>query len=307
VTVSIILVTYNTRQMTAKCIESIFEKTKGVDFEVILVDNASIDGSKEFFERDSRIKYVYSNENLGFGRGNNLGFEHASGKYIFLLNSDTLLVNDAVTEMFNYMENAPANIGCCGCVLQNREGKTIHSYYLTFPTLGWFFKEVVCFSIPKLYNPYKKDNKRMLQDSYPLEVRQITGADMFIRRCVIEKCGMFDSDFFMYFEETEMQHRFFINGYKSMIIDSPKIIHLEGASQKGKSGKRKNLLRKCNRVMRSRFIFAKKMLPKFQYVLFRSMHMMMFPRVLVSLSPVKDKLETISMLIFGVKLNSEKR
>ena len=287
--VSIIIVTYNTRQMTTECIDSIFEKTKGVDFEIILVDNASTDGSKEFFEKDSRIKYIYSNENLGFGRGNNLGYKYTTGKYIFLLNSDTLLVNDAVSEMYQFMENAPANVGSVGCVLQDRNGKRIHSYHLNFPTIGWFFKEVVCYSIPKLYNPYKKDEKRALCDSFPLEVKQITGADMFIRRNVIDECGMFDPDFFMYFEETEMQHRFFEKGYKSMIIDTPKIIHLEGASSANPTCKHRNLLRKVNRVLKGRFTYARKVLSKWDYLLFRLMHFLIVPRVLISLSTLKDK------------------
>ena len=297
-TVSIIIVTYNTRQMTAECIESIFEKTKGVDFEIILVDNASTDDSKDFFEKDSRIKYVYSNENLGFGRGNNLGLEHASGKYIFLLNSDTLLVNDAVTEFFNYMEKASANIGCCGCILQNREGRRIHSYHVAFPTLVWLFKEVMCYSFPKLYNPYKKEENRVAGDSYPLVVEQITGADMFIRRNVVDECGMFDPDFFMYFEETEMQRRFLAKGYKSVVIETPKIIHLVGASSSQQIHKHKNFLRKYNRVLRGRFTYASKVFAGKDYLLFRLMHLLMIPRVLLAISTWNDKKETFS-IIFG--------
>ena len=86
--VSIIIVTYNTRQMTAECIDSVCQKTFGIDYEIILVDNASSDDSKAFFEKDERVKYIYSQENLGFGRANNLGAGVAQGKYLFLLNSD---------------------------------------------------------------------------------------------------------------------------------------------------------------------------------------------------------------------------
>ena len=83
--VSIIIVNYNTKQLTLDCINSVFDQTKDVSFEIILVDNASVDGSKELFEKDSRIKYIYSNQNVGFGRANNIGFEQAKGKYVFLL------------------------------------------------------------------------------------------------------------------------------------------------------------------------------------------------------------------------------
>ena len=102
--VSIIIVNFNTRQMTSECIDSIIEKTQGLEFEIILVDNASTDGSKEFFEKDERITYIYSEKNGGFGYGNNLGMKVAKGKYFFLLNSDTLLINNAVKEFYDYAE-----------------------------------------------------------------------------------------------------------------------------------------------------------------------------------------------------------
>ncbi|GHT72706.1 hypothetical protein FACS189456_1970 [Bacteroidia bacterium] len=86
--VSIIIVNYNTKQLTANCIDSVFHKTEGINFEVILVDNASTDGSKEHFRNDPRIQFIESDENLGFGRANNLGAKYAKGKYLFLLNSD---------------------------------------------------------------------------------------------------------------------------------------------------------------------------------------------------------------------------
>ena len=97
--VSIIIVNYNTLKVTAQCLDSIFRLTYGLSFEVILVDNASTDGSKEIFSQDKRIKYIYSDRNLGFGRANNLGFQTAAGEYIFLLNSDTILLNNAVLHL----------------------------------------------------------------------------------------------------------------------------------------------------------------------------------------------------------------
>lgn len=283
--------------MTAECIESVFEKTKNVEFEIILVDNASTDGSKELFECDSRIKYIYSQKNLGFGQGNNLGYKYATGDYIFLLNSDTLLANNAVKIFFDYMQNSPNSVGCAGCVLQNKKGEIIHSYHIDFPTLSWFFQEVICYAVPKLWNPYKRDCKRALDDKCPLVVKQITGADMFIRRIVIEQCGMFDPDFFMYYEETEMQHRFFEKGFLSMVIDTPKIIHLVGASSKQSGSHKPNFLRKYNRVLKGRFTYAKKIFFGFEYLLFRLMHFLMIPRVIFSKSTMLDKKETISILL----------
>ena len=77
--------------MTRECIDSIFTKTKGINFEIILVDNASTDGSENYFKGDKRILFIQSNKNLGFGRANNLGAKYSKGKYLFLLNSDTII------------------------------------------------------------------------------------------------------------------------------------------------------------------------------------------------------------------------
>lgn len=133
--VSVIIINYNTLKMTDECICSVIEKTSGISYEIILVDNASTDGSKEFFSNDPRVTYIYNDENLGFGRANNRGIEIASGKYLLLLNSDTLLLNNAVRLFFNYFENygdAQA-IGALGCVLKDPCGNPVHSGGL-FPT-----------------------------------------------------------------------------------------------------------------------------------------------------------------------------
>lgn len=118
--VSIIIVNYNTRQLTSNCIESIFKYTNGVSFEVILVDNASTDGSIDFFTNDERIIFISSKENLGFGRANNLGYKVAKGRYIFLLNSDTLLLNNAIKIFCDTMSNVDGNIACIGTLLRDK-------------------------------------------------------------------------------------------------------------------------------------------------------------------------------------------
>ena len=100
--VSVIIVNYNTLGLTSDCIESIIAQTSTVEYEIILVDNASTDGSKEVFAQDKRIKYIYSDRNLGFGRANNLGIREAKGRYLFFLNSDTILLNNAVKLFFDY-------------------------------------------------------------------------------------------------------------------------------------------------------------------------------------------------------------
>lgn len=226
---SVIIVNYNTLELIAACIDSIIIHTYGVEYEIIVVDNDSTDGSKEFLSKDKRIKYIQSGENLGFGRANNLGYEYSSGKYVFLLNSDTVLLNNAIKEFYDKMEATSSQIACMGCLLVGKNGQRTHSYG-KYPTIK---NEIVRRCIPlRRKMPWLPTGFDYCDvdfiDEHSFIVEYITGADLFIRCEVIEKYGLFDKDFFMYYEETEMQHRYRQNGYLSCIIDSPQIIHLEG-------------------------------------------------------------------------------
>lgn len=226
--VSIIIVNYNTKEITNQCINSIFNHTFGLDFEVIVVDNFSTDGSAELFSKDNRIKYIYSQKNLGFGKANNLGYKYSSGKFIFLLNPDTLLLNNAVYYFYTEMSRFDKNVACIGSVLKAQDGMTDTHSYGKFPTNHTLLQN--------LFNLYfKRKVEHEYFEYFPLEVDYITGADLFIRRKVIDKLGFFDEDFFMYFEETDLQYRYRKAGYKSLVIDKPKIVHLEGITTKNNS------------------------------------------------------------------------
>lgn len=250
--VSVIIVNYNTRQMTLECIDSIFEKTEGVSFEVILVDNASSDGSVEFFRQDKRIVFVASPDNLGFGRANNLGYKYASGRYIFLLNSDTLLLNNALFLFVQAMDALPKKVACTGCKLYDREGNLTRSY-VSQPTLWTSLQQFI-------YQRFLKDSGTdKLVSGEPIEVQGVIGADMFIRREVIEECGLFDPSFFMFYEETEMQHRFLKAGYTLYILPQPSIVHLGGGSQTSFSNMNKRLLH-----LRSVLLYHRKTKTSFQ-------------------------------------------
>ena len=129
--VSIIIINYNTLDMTRACIDSIFEKTSSLDFEVILVDNNSKDNSKDFFEKDKRIIYVYNNDNLGFGVANNVGLKFAKGRNILFLNSDTLLVNNAIKILSDYLDGN-SDVGACGGNLYNKDMTPINKTVCQF-------------------------------------------------------------------------------------------------------------------------------------------------------------------------------
>lgn len=300
--VSIIIVNYNTLKMTQECIDSVFQKTIGLEFEVILIDNGSTDGSKNCFDKDKRITYIYSEENLGFGRANNLGFLHSTGDYVFLLNSDTYLVNNAIYLLWKTIKAANAEkleVACIGCILENREGEEIHSYS-TFPTIKTTLLSFTVYPVlSKLHlkkeEPHNVSDKKYYNQQY-FDVDYITGADLMVERDIASSIGLFDPDFFMYCEETEMQHRYMKAGYRRIVSHEPRIVHLVG-----KSGKSSHP-RFWTMYFRSMFLYHKKTNSQRKYLLFKFLFKTIYsPLYILSLpfshGTIKEKFEHIYNVI----------
>lgn len=231
--VSIILVSYNTSQLTKNCLDSIFEKTSGVNFDIWVVDNKSSDNSCEMIKNKfPQVNLMENDKNLGFGSANNVAIKQAKGKYVFLLNTDTILINNAVKILFDYMENNPA-VGATGGNLYDSQNNNVHSYghFQTFKAKLVKTFNLGCFCPKeKIRNADKGDNKA----NKLKEVDIIVGANLFIRKSVLDEVGYFDEDFFLYDEESELQFRIKKAGYKIVINPESKIYHLEGKSSKNR-------------------------------------------------------------------------
>lgn len=264
--VSIIIVNYNTKELTKQCIDSIFEKTAGISFEVIVIDNNSSDFSVEMFSSDTRIRFIESGENLGFGKANNIGIKCSTGKYLFFLNSDTILLNNAVKMMFDFMESHNTlNIGALGTILLDSKYKRTHSYG-KLPTICTVLKQEWGDHILKRFGKrmHRHDENVKEPNCEYFKVGYVTGADLFCSRKTIDLGGAFDPDFFMYWEETEMQHRWGrIIGTSNYVLRGPRIIHLEG--QSGQSATVMSSIRK----MSSMFMYFKKTVTPWAYYVFR--------------------------------------
>lgn len=252
--VSIIIVNYNTCKMTAECIDSVIEKTTDLSYEIILVDNASTDGSKDFFEKDSRITYSYNTENLGFGRANNIGVKIAKGRNILFLNSDTLLINNAIKILSDYLDSHP-KVGAVGGNLYSFDMKPAMSFQRLRPSLSWEINDLL-FNLPLRFR-YGKTATYFNNSSQPTTVGYIMGADLMTRKEIIDQIGCFDPQFFMYFEETDLCHRIAKNGYSLHVIPAAKIIHHEGKSF-GDTTKSKLNPRKIEMFETSRTIYYRK-------------------------------------------------
>ena len=229
--VSIILVNYKTKELTINCIHSIFEKTRDVNFEIFVVDNNSQDGSIEVIEKEfSNINIIKNSINSGFGAANNLAIKQARGKYILCLNTDTLLMNNAIKIMYDFMEDKENNnVGACGGFIYDMNNKPAHCAG-RFPTLNEIVWKIGLRNIfRKRYGKYKKilfSN----EEEFLNNIDYIIGADIFFRKSVLDAVGLFDEDFFMYFEETDLCKRIKDRGYDIKFVKNAQIKHIEGSS-----------------------------------------------------------------------------
>jgi GT2 family glycosyltransferase len=275
--VSVIIVNYNTVDLLSECIKSIYEQTEDVVFEIIVVDNNSDDGSEGIVnENFPNVVFIQSGNNLGFGRANNLGIERSKGIYIFMLNPDTLLLNNALKVFLDFYRNNESILSVVGAVggeLLQIDGITRNHSSQSFPKMVDELKTIVNLLFLKvLKRPFFMiEREAILSDSEPFkEVDYVTGADLFISRDLILEFGCFDSKYFMYFEETDLQRRLVNAGYRNYLIRGTKIKHFEGGSfGKGISSYRKYMLDE------SRFYYYRKHKNMYAYLIFRMAYFMM--------------------------------
>ena len=253
--ISIIFVNYKTKDLTINAIKSVFEKTQGIDFEIFVVDNNSQDGSIEAIEKEfPNINIIKSPVNAGFGAANNIAIKQAKGKYILCLNTDTLLINNAIKIMYDFMEKVEnQKVAVCGSVLFNKD-LTLGICGGNFPNITEIFWKFGLRNIlKKQYLKYKLTLTANEIDKQS-NIDYVTGADILFRKSVLDEVGLFDEKFFMYFEETDLCKRIRDKGYDIKLVKDAKIIHLEGQSNK-------NTLQKKEISKRSEFYYFRKHRP----------------------------------------------
>ena len=263
--VSIIIVNYNTKDLLVNCINSIYECTHNLDFEIIVVDNASEDGSSQVIKgKYSNVILIEPNENLGFGKANNIGAEIAQGKYLFFLNSDTIVLNNSINVFFHFNEENEnkLKIGISGGILLDEKMQETASFG-PLPTKINMLKFIL-----RLLPPITKmtaNKTSFFKTNGYVEVGYVTGADMFLSKSTFNKIGGFDSNIFMYYEETDLQLRLKRANYYNYIIAGTQTIHLEGASFG--SVKKNNVKRIM--VVKSMFYYFRKHSIYFNFLIFK--------------------------------------
>jgi hypothetical protein len=230
---SIITVSFNTKDITLNCLTSVIKNTQGVNYEIIVVENGSKDGSSEalrkFAQDHLQVTFVDAGKNTGFSKGNNLGVSKAKGEFLLFLNSDTVVKDNALKEVFDFIKDKK-DLGVYSCRLLNVDG-SIQPSGGHFPNLlnvfAWqFFIDDLPFIGPLIpsFHPHKSfydQDKR---------VDWVTGAFLLIPRVVFEAVGGFDENIFMYTEEMELTYRIAKTNKQAYIKKTPSIVHLGGAS-----------------------------------------------------------------------------
>ena len=220
--VSVVIINYHSAQLAIESIDSIKKYTKEIDFELILVDNDSQDDSESLLKKaHPDIIFIQTGYNAGFARANNAGFKIAKGKYILLLNADTLLFDNVLKKCFQKMENDTSIASIGGLQLDYskspmpyyRNSAIFRRTFYIFPQIG-FFNDLIQKLIPE--PTYENPN----------ETDMLVGAFMFVRKEIIEKIGGLDENFFMYGEDNEWSGRLRKAG-KLCYFDDVQFIHLE--------------------------------------------------------------------------------
>ena len=225
--VSIIIVNYKSSSLVNDCIRSVFEKTEGILYEIIVVDNATENLSQVLDAySDERVTTLQLKENVGFGRANNAGAKLAKGRNLFLLNPDTILINNAIKILSDYLDSHP-KVGACGGNLFDRNMVPTSSYRRFFPGMFW---EIDDFALNKLESVFYR-NPIFNSTDRVLNVKYVVGAALLIRRTDFFDLNGFCPEFFMYFEETDLCNRVIRELNKRNVnIPQAQILHLEGGT-----------------------------------------------------------------------------
>ncbi len=264
--ISVIVVSFNTRDLVLHCLASVYETIKDISFEVWLVDNKSTDGTvKAVRKAYPDVAVIENEENRGFAAANNQALRQMNGRYALLLNSDTVLTSGAVSALYEFMEYTLEAGMACGQLL-NLDGSKQNSI-AGFPSLLALLANE---TILRILMPHRFPSKRRDYGS-PIEVDSGIGACLIVRKEAINDIGFFDERYFFFFEETDWAYRMKLNRWAVYFVPFARIYHAQGKTVG--SGVNSRIM-----FYRSRYLFFKKW-HRYSYPLFYSV---VFLRLLVN-------------------------
>lgn len=233
---SVIIVNYNVRHFLEQCLHSVVKAAKGLDAEIFVVDNNSVDNSVEMVrEKFPEVKIIANKENLGFSKANNQALRIAKGQYQLLLNPDTVVEEDTFKKVIDFMDMHP-EAGGLGVYMIDGKGNFLPESKRGLPTPMVAFYKI--FGLSALFPKSKifgKYHLGYLDKNKTHEVEILSGAFMLLRKETLDKIGLLDEDFFMYGEDIDLSYRIIKGGYKNYYFPETRIIHYKGESTKKSS------------------------------------------------------------------------
>ncbi|MCY1719592.1 glycosyltransferase [Prolixibacteraceae bacterium Z1-6] len=277
---SIIIVNYNVKHFLEQCLHSVQKASKNMASEIIVVDNNSVDGSAQLIrEKFPDIQFIQNIENVGFSKANNQGIKLSEGKYILLLNPDTVVEEDTFEKVLSYMDTH-TDVGGLGVKMIDGKGTFLPESKRGLPTPWVAFYKM--FGLSKLFPKSKKFGKyhlSYLNENEIHEVDVLAGAFMLMRKSALDKVGLLDETFFMYGEDIDLSYRIQLGGYKNIYFPETTIIHYKGESTK------KGSLNYVKVFYNAMIIFAKKHFPGGKAGIFALLiQMAIYFRALISIS-----------------------
>jgi len=228
---SVVILCWNDLKVITDCLTSIYATTKSIDFEVIVSDNGSTDGSIEFIRTNfPQVRLLENGRNLRFAKGNNVGIEASRGEYVLILNPDTIMHDGALDKLIAFADKHP-EAGGFGCRVLNADGKTYQGCIWPLPTLRTEWVSALGLGalgyLSEAFNPgwylrWKGETERAV--GYP------AGCCLLVRGELLKRLGGFDEKFFYYFEETDLCHRIWDAGFSVLYTPEASITHLGGQS-----------------------------------------------------------------------------
>lgn len=230
--VSIIIVNWNTCDILSDCLVSIYEQTENVEFEVIVIDNNSGDASVEVIKKKfPQVRLIENSVNRGFAAANNQGIATAKGRYVLLLNSDTIVLDNAIAKTVRFADTYP-EAAVVGCRVLNPD-RTLQPTCFMFPSLlNMLLSSSYLYKVFPNSRFFGRERMSRWARDNVREIDVVTGCFMLIRREAIDQVGVMDERFFMYGEETDWCYRFTQAGWRVVFTPGAEIVHLRGASSR---------------------------------------------------------------------------
>lgn len=237
--VSVIIVNWNTKVLLYNCLQSILEQVGDVDYEIIVVDNASSDSSADMVQSDfPDVTLIVEQSNRGYAAATNTGIRVAQGRYVLVLNSDTLICDAAIEKTVRYADRHP-EAAVVGCQVRESLDK-VQMTCFRFPSLLNLFLRVsglaMCFKKNRCFG---REDMRWWQRDTEREVDVVSGMFLLVRHKAIDEVGLMDEAFFLYCEETDWCYRFAKAGWKMLFWPGAFILHPDGGGHSSKTDRLK--------------------------------------------------------------------